>query len=117
MGAALEQDPFLLFSLRGKSKSQFLQDLRDMRFRAQKGGKQAEYTHDEVAQLSTFWRMGRLNDAVFVQSAWEGSDPARLLHTLGDPPSSVVRAGMAMPVFESTYRQVSEAVLRLPKDL
>ncbi|MEN9353168.1 MAG: hypothetical protein RL318_493 [Fibrobacterota bacterium] len=117
MGVALEQDPFLLFSLRGKSKNQFLQDLRDMRFRAQKGGKQAEYSHEEVAQMTSFWRMGRLTEAAFVHSAYEGSDPTRLLHTLGDPPSSVVRAGMALPVFESTYRQVSEMVHRLPRTL
>lgn len=117
MGAALEADPFLLFSMRGKSKNQFLQDLRDMRFRAQKGGKQAEYSQEEVAQMVSFWRMGRLTDAVLGHHSWEGSDPARLLHNLGDPPPSVVRAGMAMPVFESTYRQVSEAVMRLPRDL
>lgn len=115
MGMALEADPFLLFSLRGKSKNQFLQDLRDMRFRAHKGGKQAEYTQEEVAQMTSFWRMGRLTEAVSSHSNYEGGDPARLLHTLGDPPSSVVRAGMALPVFESTYRQVSEAVHRLPR--
>lgn len=115
MGMALEADPFLLFSLRGKSKNQFLQDLRDMRFRAHKGGKQAEYTQEEVAQMTSFWRMGRLTEAVSSHSNYEGSDPARLLHTLGDPPSTVVRAGMALPVFESTYRQVSEAVHRLPR--
>jgi len=115
MGMALEADPFLLFSLRGKSKNQFLQDLRDMRFRAHKGGKQAEYTQEEVAQMTSFWRMGRLTEAVSSHSNYEGGDPARLLHTLGDPPSTVVRAGMALPVFESTYRQVSEAVHRLPR--
>jgi len=116
MAAALEQDPFLLFSLRGKSKAQFLQDLRDMRFRAQKGSKQPEYTQEEISQIANFWRMGRLNEAAFVRDTYEPGDPARLLHTLGDPPIAVVRAGMAMPVFESTYRQVSEAVQRLPKD-
>jgi len=116
MAAALEQDPFLLFSLRGKSKAQFLQDLRDMRFRAQKGSKQPDYTQEEISQIANFWRMGRLNESAFVRDTYEPGDPARLLHTLGDPPIAVVRAGMAMPVFESTYRQVSEAVQRLPKD-
>jgi len=117
MGASLEQDPFLLFSMRGKSKLQFLQDLRDMRFRAQKGAKQTEYSYEELAQMASFWRMGRLNEAVFAHVSFEPGDPARLLHTLGDPPSSVVRAGMAMPVLESTYRQVSESIQRLPKDI
>jgi uncharacterized Zn finger protein len=117
MGNSLEQDPFLLFSMRGKTKLQFLQDLRDMRFRAQKGAKQTEYTYEELAQMANFWRMGRLNEAVFAHVSFEPGDPARLLHTLGDPPASVVRAGMAMPVLESTYRQVSESIQRLPKDI
>ncbi len=115
MAEALERDPFLLFALRGKTRSQFLQDLRDMRFRAQRGSKQPEYSESEKKQIASFWRMGKLNDIITESTGHELSDPAHLIHSLGDPPASIVRAGMAVPVFETTYRQVADAVHRLPK--
>jgi hypothetical protein len=45
-----------------------------------------------------------------------GNDPARLLQSLGEPQLEGIREGSFLSLMESTYRQVSEAMRRLPKD-
>jgi uncharacterized Zn finger protein len=110
---ALQRDPFLLFALRGKSRDQFLQDLRDMRGRDQVQSAAAPLQED----LRQFWRMGRLAESVLRPAAWNmGGDPARLVQSLGEPDLEGIREGAFLPLLESTYRQVSEAMRRLPKD-
>ena len=111
---ALQRDPFLLFALRGKSRDQFLQDLRDMRGR-ENGRREPAATPDE--DLSGFWRMGRLAESVLRPTGWgSGGDPARLIQSLGEPQLEGIREGLFLPMLESTYRQVSEGMRRLPKD-
>lgn len=111
---ALQRDPFLLFALRGKSRDQFLQDLRDMRGR-ENGRREPAVSPDE--DLSSFWRMGRLAESVLRPTGWgSGGDPARLIQSLGEPQLEGIREGLFLPMLESTYRQVSEGMRRLPKD-
>jgi uncharacterized Zn finger protein len=111
---ALQRDPFLLFALRGKSRDQFLQDLRDMRGR--ENGRRELATPPEE-DLSGFWRMGRLAESVLRPTGWgSGGDPARLIQSLGEPQLEGIREGLFLPMLESTYRQVSEGMRRLPKD-
>jgi uncharacterized Zn finger protein len=109
---ALQRDPFLLFALRGKSRDQFLQDLRDMR-----GRDRAHAPAPAAEDLGRFWRMGRLAESVLKPVPWNNSsDPARLVQGLGEPDLEGIREGAFLSLMESTYRQVSEAMRRLPKD-
>lgn len=114
LAEALQRDPFLLFALRGKSRDQFLQDLRDMRGR---DGSRREPVVANAEDLSKFWRMGRLAESVLRPTGWgSGGDPARLVQSLGEPQLEGIREGLFLPMLESTYRQVSEGMRRLPKD-
>jgi uncharacterized Zn finger protein len=109
---ALLRDPFLLFALRGKSRDQFLQDLREKRGR-DSGDRDSSAEED----ITEFWRMGRLAESVLRPLSWNmGNDPARLLQSLGEPQLEGIREGSFLSLMESTYRQVSEAMRRLPKD-
>ncbi|QQS03286.1 MAG: hypothetical protein IPK50_13310 [Fibrobacterota bacterium] len=109
---ALLRDPFLLFALRGKSRDQFLQDLREKRGRD--SGDRDSSAEEDIAE---FWRMGRLAESVLRPLSWNmGNDPARLLQSLGEPQLEGIREGSFLSLMESTYRQVSEAMRRLPKD-
>jgi len=109
---ALQRDPFLLFALRGKSRDQFLQDLRDMR-----GRDRPTASGSLEEDLSQFWRMGRLAESVLRPVAWNlSADPARMVQSLGEPDLEGIREGAFLSLMESTYRQVSEAMRRLPKD-
>lgn len=111
---ALQRDPFLLFAMRGKGRDQFLQDLREMRGRDHRA---SAPTTNEDQDLSEFWRMGRLAEAVLRPTAWSmGNDPARLLQSLGEPQLDGIREGLFLPMLEATYRQVAESMRRLPKD-
>lgn len=111
---ALQRDPFLLFALRGKSRDQFIQDLRDMRGR---DGARREPAPVAVEDMGRFWRMGRLAESVLRPTGWgSGGDPARLVQSLGEPQLEGIREGLFLPMLESTYRQVSEGMRRLPKD-
>jgi uncharacterized Zn finger protein len=111
---ALQRDPFLLFALRGKSRDQFLQDLREQRGR--EGGRR-EPPPAATEDLGKFWRMGRLAESVLRPTGWgSGGDPARLIQSLGEPQLDGIREGLFLPLLESTYRQVSEGMRRLPKD-
>jgi uncharacterized Zn finger protein len=111
---ALQRDPFLLFAMRGKGRDQFLQDLREMRGRDQRVNVPAPAEEDD---LSEFWRMGRLAEAVLRPTGWSmGNDPARLLQSLGEPQLDGIREGLFLPMLEATYRQVAESMRRLPKD-
>jgi uncharacterized Zn finger protein len=110
---ALQRDPFLLFALRGKSRDQFLQDLRDMR-----GRDRAQSSSSIEEDLGQFWRMGRLAESVLRPTPWNlSTDPARLVQSLGEPDLEGIREGAFLSLMESTYRQVSEAMRRLPKDV
>lgn len=114
LAEALQRDPFLLFALRGKSRDQFLQDLRDMRGR---DGNRRESAPPLAEDLGRFWRMGRLAESVLRPTGWgSGGDPARLVQSLGEPQLEGIREGLFLPMLESTYRQVSEGMRRLPKD-
>lgn len=113
LAEALQRDPFLLFALRGKSRDQFLQDLRDMRGR-DRGPSSSSIEED----LGQFWRMGRLAESVLRPAPWNlSADPARLVQSLGEPDMEGIREGAFLSLMESTYRQVSEAMRRLPKDV
>lgn len=110
---ALQRDPFLLFAMRGKSRDQFLQDLREMRGRDRANAPPPPVDED----LAEFWRMGRLSESVLRPTGWSlGSDPARLLQSLGEPQLEGIREGLFLPMLEATYRQVAESMRRLPKD-
>jgi uncharacterized Zn finger protein len=110
---ALQRDPFLLFAMRGKSRDQFLQDLREMRGRDRHNAPPPVLTED----LTEFWRMGRLSESVLKSTGWSmGNDPARLLQSLGEPQLEGIREGLFLPMLEATYRQVAESMRRLPKD-
>jgi uncharacterized Zn finger protein len=110
---ALQRDPFLLFALRGKSRDQFLQDLRDMR-----GRDRPTASGSQEEDLSQFWRMGRLAESVLRPVPWNlSADPARMVQSLGEPDLEGIREGAFLSLMESTYRQVSEAMRRLPKDV
>ncbi len=110
---ALQRDPFLLFAMRGKSRDQFLQDLREMRGRDRQNAPVAPVNED----LAEFWRMGRLAESVLRPTGWStGNDPARLLQSLGEPQLEGIREGLFLPMLEATYRQVAESMRRLPKD-
>jgi len=110
---ALQRDPFLLFAMRGKSRDQFLQDLREMRGRDRNNAPPPVMDED----LSEFWRMGRLSESVLKPTGWSMSnDPARLLQSLGEPQLEGIREGLFLPMLEATYRQVAESMRRLPKD-
>ncbi len=110
---ALQRDPFLLFAMRGKSRDQFLQDLREMRGRDRQNAPVAPVVED----LAEFWRMGRLAESVLRPTGWSmGNDPARLLQSLGEPQLEGIREGLFLPMLEATYRQVAESMRRLPKD-
>lgn len=110
---ALQRDPFLLFAMRGKSRDQFLQDLREMRGRDRQNAPVAPVNED----LGEFWRMGRLAESVLRPTGWSmGNDPARLLQSLGEPQLEGIREGLFLPMLEATYRQVAESMRRLPKD-
>jgi len=113
LAEALQRDPFLLFALRGKSRDQFLQDLRDMR------GRDRQQSSSSIEEdLGQFWRMGRLAESVLRPTPWNlSADPARLVQSLGEPDLEGIREGAFLSLMESTYRQVSEAMRRLPKDV
>jgi uncharacterized Zn finger protein len=113
LAEALQRDPFLLFALRGKSRDQFLQDLRDMR------GRDRQQSSGSIEEdLAQFWRMGRLAESVLRPVPWNlSADPARLVQSLGEPDLEGIREGAFLSLMESTYRQVSEAMRRLPKDV
>jgi uncharacterized Zn finger protein len=110
---ALQRDPLLLFALRGKPRDLFLQELREMRGRDHA---RRESPAPSTQDLTGFWKMGRLAESVLRPTGWgSGGDPARLLHSLGEPYLEGIREGLFIPLLESTYRRVSEGMRKLPK--
>jgi uncharacterized Zn finger protein len=91
-----DEDPFLIFKLRGRSKEEIIQALREKRVSVQPTAAEAEATDSEpvdetpllVADLNTFWQAGEGLDTFAIYPDAPRVDRA-ILKRLGDAPFTI----------------------------
>jgi uncharacterized Zn finger protein len=110
LGERFDEDPFLMFLLRGRSRDEIVTALRALR-----GGPEAEAPPEvepEVEQdLSTFWSVPPLSEEVALHFALPESD-ALPVKRLGQPPFVRDHAAFTA-VMERLYQQIGEYALLL----
>jgi uncharacterized Zn finger protein len=116
LGERFDEDPFLLFRLRGRRQEQVIQELRKRRA----GGSEAEETEGELeeaipldqAPLDLFWDAGVPLDEIAV-SLKPPAVEMPLLKRLGDPGfiSEPGIQALLKPVYETISRSALEAAL------
>ena len=115
-----DEDPFLIFKLRGRTKEQIIQALREKRA-ASIPAREASSTSNEASTsaeetlalenyLDTFWQAGDALDTFAVSPVATGIDKA-VLKRLGSAPFAVGSQNMAL-LLANAYDLVDEAVLR-----
>lgn len=103
-GARLDDDPFLLFSLRGRGRQQLLGDLADRRSRPRTGV--------PLEELSAHgWTTPADAHEVLLPSAERSAGAASLLRLLGDPPGWEGRVS-AHSLFAPLVEQAAEDARR-----
>lgn len=120
LGERLDEDPFLLFTMRGRTKDQIVAALRarraDHALDHQRGDDSLPAGFDSAsgppleACLETFWQMGPEIDAVQVKVAPPDVE-RELLKVLGNPPFAEGQ-GLAEHL-EDIYRAVSQRALEV----
>jgi uncharacterized Zn finger protein len=110
LGERFDEDPFLMFLLRGRSQADIVAALR-----ARRAGPDtepaAEVEHMEASDLSTFWSAPPQTEEVALHFALPESD-ALTVKGLGPPP--MVRDPAAITAaMERLYRQIGEYALLL----
>ena len=109
-----DEDPFLIFTLRGKNKEQFLSDLREMR--GENNTTEIEDTPEKGEDMPSpegFYRLqGDLMDIPVHLSDTEGSS-IQILKLLGPSPFTIGRINMAdliVPAYGVVFRYVNRIV-------
>jgi uncharacterized Zn finger protein len=111
LGERFDEDPFLMFLLRGRSKDEIVSALR-----ARRAGPEPEAAVYETEQavepdLATFWSGPPLTDEVALHFALPESD-ALAIKRLGPPPFVREQAALTT-VMERLYQQIGEYALLL----
>jgi uncharacterized Zn finger protein len=111
LGERFDEDPFLMFLLRGRSQEEIVAALR-----ARRAGPDSEPASAEVEQqiepdLTTFWNASPQSEEVALHFALPESD-ALAIKRLGPPPFVRDQAAFTA-VMERLYQQVGEFALLL----
>ena len=110
LGERFDEDPFLMFLLRGRSRDEIVAALRERR-----GGPATEAVPEAEqaveADLSTFWSVPPQTEEVALHFALPESD-ALAVKRLG-PPRFVRDQAAFTPVMERIYREIGEFALLL----
>jgi uncharacterized Zn finger protein len=110
LGERFDEDPFLMFLLRGRSQADIVAALR-----ARRAGPDtepaAEVEHMEASDLSTFWSAPPQTEEVALHFALPESD-ALTVKGLGPPPMVRDQAAITAAM-ERLYRQIGEYALLL----
>jgi len=113
LGERFDEDPFLMFLLRGRSQDEIVAALR-----ARRGGPESEATPEvepvAEADLSTFWTAPPQAEEVALHFALPESD-ALAVKRLG-PPAFVRDQAAFTAAMERLYRQIGEYALLLALD-
>jgi uncharacterized Zn finger protein len=113
LGERFDEDPFLMFRLRGRSQDEIVAALR-----ARRGGVEGEASPEveqvEEADLSTFWAAPPQGEEVALHFALPESD-ALAAKRLG-PPAFVRDQAAFTTAMERLYRQIGEYALLLALD-
>jgi uncharacterized Zn finger protein len=122
LGEQFDEDPFLIFRLRGRTKAQIITALRAARMagaaKPAPAGKRAGRKDQPVAKgrplagcLDTFWEAGdELETLGFVIAA--PPVEAAPIKRLGEPPFRQGRPGL-LPQMETVYRAITKAAMTL----
>jgi len=110
LGERFDEDPFLMFLLRGRSRDEIVAALRERRGGpASEAAPEAEQTVE--ADLSTFWSVPPQTEEVALHFALPESD-ALAVKRLGPPPFVRDQAAFTA-VVERLYQQIGEYALLL----
>jgi uncharacterized Zn finger protein len=113
LGERFDEDPFLMFLLRGRSRDEIVAELR-----ARRAGPDTEASPEveQIAEpdLSTFWSAPPQTEEVALHFALPESD-ALAVKRLGPPPFVRDQAAM-VAAMERLYRQIGEYALLLALD-
>jgi len=110
LGERFDEDPFLMFLLRGRSRDEIVAALRERRGgSASEAAPEAEQTVE--ADLSTFWSVPPQTEEVALHFALPESD-ALAVKRLGQPPFVRDQAAFTA-VMERLYQQIGEYALLL----
>lgn len=117
IGEALDDDPFLLFRLRGRTQEQVLDELRARRAKGTPqeppGAREWEREASEPLPMDpiAFWSLGESLDDFAVQVDPPAA-PLGLLQRLGDPPFAPVSLRTLLaPVYEGTTQKARSLAL------
>ncbi len=121
LAESFDEDPFLLFKLRGRSKEQIIEVLRQKRAAALPSDNSSSSVEDSSGgaeqrlvrledQLSTFWQAGEALDSFAVNPHNPEVDKA-ILKRLGEAPFSVGRQNINL-LLSTAYDVVHEAARR-----
>jgi uncharacterized Zn finger protein len=111
LGERFDEDPFLMFLLRGRSRDEIVAALRALR-----AGPESEATPEAEqtveADLSTFWSVPPQTEEVALHFALPESD-ALAVKRLGPPPFALRDPAAFTAVMERLYQQIGEYALLL----
>jgi uncharacterized Zn finger protein len=111
LGERFDEDPFLIFLLRGRSKDEIIAALRARRGGAETEAASAEPDGEAEIDLAHFWTTRPEAEEVALRFALPESD-ALVVRRLG-PPSFVRDPAAFGKAMELMYRRVSEYALQL----
>ena len=108
LGERFDEDPFLMFLLRGRGKHEIVADLR-----ARRGGSEPEVVSESApaVDLAHFWTAPADAEEIALRFALPETD-ALVVRRLGPPPFVRDQAAFARAM-ESMYRRISEYALQL----
>jgi uncharacterized Zn finger protein len=111
LGERFDEDPFLMFLLRGRSQEEIVAALRARRAGPEPDGASEVETAPEVVDMATFWSGPPQTDEVALHFALPESD-ALAVKRLGPPPFVRNQAAFSR-VMERLYEQIGEYALGL----
>jgi uncharacterized Zn finger protein len=111
LGERFDEDPFLMFLLRGRSQEEIVASLRARRAGPDNEPVSLEAEQPIEADLTTFWHASPQTEEVALHFALPESD-ALAVKRLGPPPFVRDRAALTK-VMERLYQQIGEYALLL----
>ena len=111
LGERFDEDPFLMFLLRGRSQEEIVAALRARRSGPETESAASEPEQPSPVDLATFWDVSQQSDEVALHFALPETD-ALALKRLGPPPFVREVAGFT-GVMERLYQQIGEFALLL----
>jgi uncharacterized Zn finger protein len=111
LGERFDEDPFLMFLLRGRSRDEIVAALRALRAGPENEAV-AEAEQPVEADLSAFWSVPPQTEEVALHFALPESD-ALAVKRLGSPPFAMRDPAAFTAVMERLYQQIGEYALLL----